>query len=303
MRSWLPYLVAALPAAFYAPTVFAQGLLQEGAPRSVIRTDALSNIPQHIPEIGWDTDVPSLFVIRFEPEKMSFPSGWSSWVTEAMLKRTGVVKGAAVDPWPSIFASNASIGAIASGQLSPDDMQKFQAWCLRRSQAIPPIIVQSTPFVAPLGGGPAEVLPLGLRRGQPKESQGVMGMGFAEMVGLTLTRNADDDAATIPPDVLAALPPAGVTLETRLRWRDPVPAAPSPDNPMAMPVGLKVPGDLVSLRVVSNRRVLWERRYDGTAPPPRRAPSRMPKPLPTPRPTSNSDELPSRQRIATKVRT
>ena len=266
MRSWLPYLVAALPAASCAATVFAQGLLQEAAPRSVIRTDALSNIPQHIPEIGWDTDVPSLFVIRFEPEKMSFPSGWSSWVTEAMLKRTGFLTGAAVDPWPSIFASSGSIGVMASGQLSPDDMQKFQAWCLRRSQAIPPIIVQSTPFVAPLGGGPAEVLPLGLRRGQPKESQGVMGMGFAEMVGLTLTRNADDDAATIPPDVLAALPPAGVTLETRLRWRDPVPAAPSPDNAMAMPAALKVPGDPVSLRLVANRRVLWERRYDGAGP-------------------------------------
>jgi hypothetical protein len=35
---------------------------------------------------------------------------------------------------------------------------------------------------------------------------------------------------------------------------------------MAMPVGLKVPGDLVSLRLVANRRVLWERRYDGAAP-------------------------------------
>lgn len=268
MRSWLSYLVIALATASFAPPVLAQVLVPE-AGRSVIRDSALNDIPLHIPEIGWDTDVPSLFVVRFEPEKMSFPAGWSSWVTEAMLKRTGFVKQAAVDPWPSIFVSNASIGAMASGQLSADDMQKFQAWCLRRSQVIPPVIVQSTPFVAPLGGGPAEVLPLGLRRAQSKESQGVMAMGFAEMIGLTLTRNADDDAATIPPDVLAVLPSAGVTLETRLRWKDPVSATPSPDNAiamMSMPVGLKVPGDLVSLRLVANRRVLWERRYDEAVP-------------------------------------
>lgn len=268
MRSWLPYLVGALAAASFAPPAFAQVLLSPAAPGSVIRAGALNEIPLHIPEIGWDTDVPSLFVIRFQPEKMSFEPNWSSWVTEAMLERTGFMKRAAVDPWPPIFASGASIGAMASGQLSPEDLQKFQAWCLRRSQAIPPIIVQSTPFVAPLGGRPAEVLPLGLRRGRPKESQGVMSMGFGEMVGLTLTRNADGDVATVPQDVLAALPPAGVTLETRLRWKEPTPDTPSSDNPMAMmmPVALKVPGELVSLRLVADRRVLWERRYDGAAP-------------------------------------
>ena len=179
------------------------------------------------------------------------------------------MKRAAVDPWPPIFASGASVGVMASGQLSPEDLEKFQAWCLRRSQAMPAIIVQSTPLVAPLGASAAEVLPLGLRRGRRKESQGVLSMGFGEMVGSTLTRNADHDVATVPPDVLAALPPAGVTLETRLRWKEPTPVANSSDNPMAMmmmPVALRVPGELVSLRLVADWRVLWERRYDGPAP-------------------------------------
>jgi hypothetical protein len=252
--------------ALSAPVALAQGFMTP-RPHSVIRPGALTDIPQHIPEIGWDTDVPSLFVIRFQPEKMSFEPDWSSWVTEMMLKRTGFMTRAAVDPWPRIFAGNSSFVNMPGGQLSPQDMQAFQSWCLRRSQVIAPILVHSTPFVAPLARQTAEVLPLGLRRGQPKESQGVMSVGFGETVGLTLTRNADDDAATVPPEVLAALPPAGVSLETRLRWTDPVPVP--LDNPMAamaMPVALRVPGEPVSLRLVADRRVLWEHRYDGAAP-------------------------------------
>ena len=71
MRSWLPHLVAALAAASFAPPVVAQVLLPPAAPGSAIRAGALNEIPLHIPEIGCDTDVPSLFVIRFQPEKMS----------------------------------------------------------------------------------------------------------------------------------------------------------------------------------------------------------------------------------------
>ena len=43
---------------------------------SIVRREALDSIPQHLTEIGWDTDVPSLFVIRFQPEKMNFQPSW-----------------------------------------------------------------------------------------------------------------------------------------------------------------------------------------------------------------------------------
>jgi hypothetical protein len=92
-------------------------------------------------------------------------------------------------------------------------------------------------------------------------------MGFADSVGLTLMRNADDDAVIVPREVIAALPQMGVTLETRLRWLEPVRV----ENPMMSPVALKVPSEPVSLRLVANRRVLWEHRYDqpaATQPPP-----------------------------------
>ena len=108
-----------------------------GGVHSVIRPGALNDIPQHLTEIGWDTDAPSLFAIRYLPEKMNFEPGWSSWVTGAMLKRTGFIDRLQVNPWPPIFAGNSSFVNMPGGQLSPQDMQAFQAWCMRRAQGDP----------------------------------------------------------------------------------------------------------------------------------------------------------------------
>jgi hypothetical protein len=266
---WLLYVISWALAVQWAPLVASAQMSPVGT-HSVIRTGALNDIPQHLTEIGWDTDVPSLFAIRYQPEKMNFEPGWSSWVTEAMLKRTGFMDRPQVDPWPPIFAGNSSFVNMPGGRLSPQDMQAFQSWCMRRAQVIPPILVHSVPYLAPFTVSQiARVLPLGLPPGQPRESQS--GIRFAESVGLTLTRNADDDAVIVPPEVIAALPQMGVTLETRLHWLDPVRV----ENPMmspVMPVALKVPSEPVSLRLVANRRVLWEHRYDQTAatqPPPK----------------------------------
>ena len=257
---WLLYVVSSALAVQWVPLVASAQMSPVGI-HSVIRPGALNDIPQHLTEIGWDTDVPSLFTIRYQPEKMNFEPGWSSWVTEAMLQRTGFMHRPQVDPWPPIFAGNSSFVNMPGGQLSPQDMQAFQSWCMRRAQVIPPIIVHTVPYLAPLAAGQtARVLPLGLPPGQPRESQIVVGVGFVESVGLALTRNADDDAVIVPPEVIAALPQMGVTLETRLHWLEPVRV----ENPMmspVMPVALKVPSEPVSLRLVANRRVLWEHRY------------------------------------------
>jgi hypothetical protein len=279
-----PCLLAAMTAISLPYAASAQSIAT--TPNSVIRPGALNDIPQHLAEIGWDTDVPSLFVIRFQPEKMNFDAGWSSWVTEAMLKRTGFMSRPRIDPWPPIFAGNGSFVSMNGGQLSPQDMQAFQAWCLRRSQVIPPIIVHAIPYVAPISGQSARLLPLGVQPGQPRASQTVVGVGFAGTIGLTLTHNADDDAVTVPPEVIAALPPMGVSLETRLRWSDPVPG----DNPMTsavVPVAMMVPGEPVSLRLVADRRVLWEHRYGAPAPasaaqPPQAKASPAPAPVGAP---------------------
>ena len=124
--------------------------MAQARPGGVIRPGALNDIPQQLTELGWDTDLPSLFVIRFQPEKMNFEPAWSSWALELMMKRTGFMSRPRADPWPPIFAGGMPMGAAASGQLAPEDMQVFQAWCLRRSQVIPPIIVHSVPYVAPI---------------------------------------------------------------------------------------------------------------------------------------------------------
>jgi hypothetical protein len=265
---WLLYVGSSALAVQWAPLV-ASAQITPGGVHSVIRPGALNDIPQHLTEIGWDTDVPSLFAIRYLPEKMNFEPGWSSWVTGAMLKRTGFMNRPQVDPWPPIFAGNSSFVNMPGGQLSPQDMQAFQAWCMRRAQVIPPILVHTVPYLPPFAAGQiARVLPLGLPPGQLRENQSVVGMGFADSVGLTLMRNADDDAVIVPREVIAALPQMGVTLETRLRWLEPARV----ENPIMSPVALKVPSEPVSLRLVANRRVLWEHRYDqpaATQPPPK----------------------------------
>jgi hypothetical protein len=252
--------------------------MAQARPGGVIRPGALNDIPQHLTELGWDTDLPSLFVIRFQPEKMNFEPGWSSWALELMMKRTGFMSRPRADPWPPIFAGGMPMGAAASGQLAPEDMQVFQAWCLRRSQVIPPIIVHSVPYVAPIQTSEGATLrPFGLQPKQPKSSQAARGMGLAEMVALALAHDADDYAASVPAATLASIPVVGVTLETRLRWSTPVPN----DNPMAMQAGLIVPGDPVSLRLVDDhRRVLWEHDYspDGAAPSDPAPPAKPPTP-------------------------
>ena len=185
----------------------------QASPVSVIRPGALNDIPQHLTEIGWDTDIPSLFVIRFQPEKMNFESAWSSWAMELMMKRNGFMARPRTDPWPPIFMNGMSMGAVASGQLAHEDMQAFQAWCLRRSQVIPPIIVHSVPYVAPIQASEGAALrPFGLQPKQPKSNQVAMGMGLAEMVALALVHDADDYAASVPAATLASIPVVGVTL-------------------------------------------------------------------------------------------
>ena len=246
---------------------------------SIISREALNSIPQHLTEIGWDTDVPSLFVIRFQPEKMNFQPSWSGWATELSLKQSGFMARAKVDPWPPIF-----IGNVSAATLSREDMQLFQAWCLRRSQVIPPIIVHSVPYVAPMARGETvTVRPLGLQPKQPKSSQVATALGFVEVVGLILSKDADDFAATVPPGVVASLPVAGVSLETRLRWSTPYPNS----NPMAVNAELLIPVEPVSLRLVDlHRRVLWEHRFGAEAdkPAPASAPpqAQAKPPAPTP---------------------
>ena len=250
----------------------------QGVGGSIIRREALDSIPQHLPEIGWDTDVPSLFVIRFQPEKMNFQAGWSSWATQLSLKQGGYMAQPKVDPWPPIFISN-----VSAATLSPEDMQLFQAWCLRRSQVIPPIIVHAVPYVAPMTRGETvTVRPFGLQPKQPKYSQVATALGFIEPVGLILSKDADDFPATVPPEVVASLPVAGVSLETRLRWSTPYPS----NNPMAN-AALLIPAEPVSLRLVdSRRRVLWEHRFGAEAdkPTPASAPpqAQAKPPAPTP---------------------
>src|SRR6202042_1119178 len=60
-----PCLLAAMTAISLPYAASAQSIAT--TPNSVIRPSALNDIPQHLAEIGWDTDVPSLFVIRFQP--------------------------------------------------------------------------------------------------------------------------------------------------------------------------------------------------------------------------------------------
>ena len=252
----------------------------QGVGGSVIRQDALEHIPRHLSEIGWDTDVASLFVIRFQPERMNSEQAWSSWATETMLKHSGFMAGAKIDPWPSIFISNGQFGAVPLTILSPEDMRLFQAWCLRRSQLIPPIIVHAVPYVAPIAQGEAvTVRPFGLQPKEPKSSQIATAAGFSEMVGLVLPKDADDFAATVPPDVVASLPVAGVSLEIRVRWSNPYPSK----DPMAINAALFVPSEPISLRLVdSRRRVLWEYNFgaEGDNPTPAPAPARaQAKPL------------------------
>jgi hypothetical protein len=250
----------------------------QARPGSVIRPGAINDIPQHLTELGWDTDLPSLFVIRFQPEKMNFEPAWSSWALELMMKRSGFMTRSRADPWPPIFVSGMPMGAAASGQLAPEDMQAFQAWCLRRSQVIPPIIVHSVPYVAPIQTSEGTTLrPFGLQPKQPKSSQVARGMGLAEMVALSLGHDADDYAASVPAATLASIPVVGVTLETRLRWSTPVPN----DNPIGMQAELIVPGDPMSLRLVDDhRRVLWEHDYspDSATPSDPRPPAKPPTP-------------------------
>jgi hypothetical protein len=246
---------------------------------SIVRREALDSIPQHLTEIGWDTDVPSLFVIRFQPEKMNFQPSWSDWATELSLKQSGFMARAKVDPWPPIFISN-----VSAATLSPEDMQLFQAWCLRRSQVIPPIIVHAVPYVAPIAREETvTVRPFGLQAKQPKSSQVAIAVGFVEMVGLILSRDADDFSATVPPEVVASLPVAGVSLETRLRWSNPYPN----NDPMVANAALLIPAEPVSLRLVdSHRRVLWERRFgaDAEKPAPGSAPGQAQTKPPAPTP-------------------
>jgi hypothetical protein len=251
----LCFLLAALAPAHVA--------MAQTSPGSVIRPGALNDIPQRLTEIGWDTDLPSLFVIRFQPEKMNFESAWSSWALELMMRRNGFMARPRADPWPPIFMSGMPMGAAASGQLGHEDMQAFQAWCLRRSQVIPPIIVHSVPYVSPIQASEGATLrPFGLQPKQPKSNQVAMGIGLAEMVALALSQEADDYVANVPASTLASIPVVGVTLETRLRWSTPVPNT----NPMGVQAGLIVPGEPVSLRLVDDhRRVLWEHNYSSAS--------------------------------------
>jgi hypothetical protein len=270
----LSYLLCLLLAVLALPDL----AIAQTRPGSVIRPGALNDIPQHLTELGWDTDLPSLFVIRFQPEKMNFEPAWSSWALELMMKRNGFMSRPRADPWPPIFMGGTPMGAAASGQLAPEDMQVFQAWCLRRSQVIPPIIVHSVPYVSPIQTNEGATLrPFGLQPKQPKSSQVARGMGLAEMVALALAHDADDYAASVPPATLASIPVVGVTLETRLRWSTPVPN----DNPVGVQAQLIVPGDPVSLRLVDDHRhVLWEHNYspDSATPSDREPPAKPPTP-------------------------
>ncbi len=250
-----------------------------------INRSALDAIPRNLTEIGWDTDVPALFVVRFEPGKLSTDASWSSWAMATMLQRSGAA-GAEVfkrGPWPSIFLP----GSPISTELSATDMQLFQAWCLRRSQVIPPVLVHSVPYVAPMdASGPVVVRPFGLPAGQPKASQVAIQMGFADMVGLALAKDAGNYEATVPPEVIAALPIAGVTLESRVRWLTPYPNS----DLMSVQAGLIVPAEPVSLRLVDpHRRILWEHRFEADDPaPPEPKAAEAPSPVRSASPAASS---------------
>ena len=109
------YLTAmALAAAFTASPPEAAAQMLPGATGSVIRPGALKDIPQHLTELGWDTDLPSLFVIRFQPSATNSDTAWSSWALAEFLQRGGFMARPRVNPWPPIFVGNGAWSCAAA---------------------------------------------------------------------------------------------------------------------------------------------------------------------------------------------
>jgi hypothetical protein len=219
-------------------------------PTAAIRPGAENDVPT-LAEIGWDTDLPKLFTIRFLPARQSFSPGWSSWALEDLFHQDGRMPGWQQNPWPPFFVGNPSRRPRDSSNLSPEDMQRFQDWCNRRAAAIPPIIVHSIPFFMPSDASGVSVLPLGFRPGTDLDSQRVEGVGFSNVIYLGLAKNADDYAVTVPPDVVPRLPKSGLRLETRVRWND----------PKQHGVSLLFQTEPVSVRLISGKDIVWEHVY------------------------------------------
>ena len=155
-----------------------------GGVHSVIRPGALNDIPQHLTEIGWDTDAPSLFAIRYLPGENEFRTGLVVLGHRGNAEADGFHESAASQSVAAdlrgkqLFCEYARRAAVAT------DLQAFQAWCMRRAQVIPPILVHTAPYLPPFAAGQtARVLPLGLPPGQSRENQSVDGVVTETFIG------------------------------------------------------------------------------------------------------------------------
>ena len=212
-------------------------------------------------EIAWDeTDLPSLLLLRFMPQKASSATGWTNWAMRQQMLERGQLPNLTSAAWPAFFVGprSKSRSPLSALQMTPQEMQVFQDWNIQRSRAVPPVIVQSVPFALPPDASASDkiVRPLGLPAHAADDEQRVLGIGLTQIVYLGLAHPADEDAVELPDVVAASLPRAGVRLETRLRWGE----------PKRVDGTLLFPGAVQSLRLVAGTRLVWEHQFPADDP-------------------------------------
>ena len=222
-----------------------------------MRPGALDDVPQNLAEIGWETDLPYLLVIRYFPQRMSFSAGWSGWVLAYWFHLTRSMRWPQPDPWPPFFiTAGASPAASSALVLNWPEAQKeqFQEWCIKRSRAIPKVIVQTVPLIrGGSDGGGLTLRPFGLGPGTPIGDQRVLGVGFSMTIALGLDRDVEAASVTVPEELVARWPKSGLNLETRVGW----------DEPVREDGSLFIPGQPRSLRVTKGETIIWEHTYSG----------------------------------------